>query len=278
MSPSLKSRALAKNKPDSCSWWSIRSFGSEQWCSCMCGESVQEKGRSQGFIKIRIHIFSTWMRQAGRQTDTQKERHYSILLKDTWACSLARFWDGTRHWHHTFPMMHLTLTRRFLWQVLLQFGVLRSDSGSRRLVWEPLHECGHVWSSGGPCLPSLHVLHQQTLVRAQFTPLDDTLQSFVSDCQTSGLLQTARGGLRGADKYEGTLKKSVHVCHRAGRRKSMSSFLCLSGSACFCTVLIPDNAGDTHTHSIVLMFMKVPVVPVLSVLCAATTQIVENRI
>lgn len=27
----------------------------------------------------------------------------------------------------------------------------------------------------------------------------------------------------------------------------MSSFLCLSGSACFCTVLIPDNTGDTHT-------------------------------
>lgn len=27
----------------------------------------------------------------------------------------------------------------------------------------------------------------------------------------------------------------------------MSSFLCLSGSACFCTVLISDNAGETHT-------------------------------
>uniref|UniRef100_H3DMW4 Solute carrier family 22 member 15 n=1 Tax=Tetraodon nigroviridis TaxID=99883 RepID=H3DMW4_TETNG len=31
--------------------------------------------------------------------------------------------------------------------------------------------------------------------------------------------------------------------HWAGRRKSMSGFLCLSGSACFCTVLIPANGA-----------------------------------
>ncbi|XP_041645414.1 solute carrier family 22 member 15 isoform X2 [Cheilinus undulatus] len=29
----------------------------------------------------------------------------------------------------------------------------------------------------------------------------------------------------------------------AGRRKSMASFLCLAGSACLCTMLIPENAG-----------------------------------
>ncbi|XP_041803537.1 solute carrier family 22 member 15 [Chelmon rostratus] len=31
--------------------------------------------------------------------------------------------------------------------------------------------------------------------------------------------------------------------HWAGRRKSMASFLCLAGSACLCTTLIPENAG-----------------------------------
>lgn len=31
--------------------------------------------------------------------------------------------------------------------------------------------------------------------------------------------------------------------HWAGRRKSMASFLCLSGSACLCTMFIPENAG-----------------------------------
>ncbi|MEQ2284816.1 hypothetical protein AMECASPLE_025418 [Ameca splendens] len=29
----------------------------------------------------------------------------------------------------------------------------------------------------------------------------------------------------------------------AGRRKSMASFLCLAGSACLCTMLIPENTG-----------------------------------
>ncbi|XP_037637706.1 solute carrier family 22 member 15 [Sebastes umbrosus] len=31
--------------------------------------------------------------------------------------------------------------------------------------------------------------------------------------------------------------------HWAGRRKSMASFLCLAGSACFCTMFIPENTG-----------------------------------
>uniref|UniRef100_A0A673BMZ2 Major facilitator superfamily (MFS) profile domain-containing protein n=1 Tax=Sphaeramia orbicularis TaxID=375764 RepID=A0A673BMZ2_9TELE len=31
--------------------------------------------------------------------------------------------------------------------------------------------------------------------------------------------------------------------HWAGRRKSMASFLCLAGSACLCTTLIPENTG-----------------------------------
>ncbi|XP_053189349.1 solute carrier family 22 member 15 [Scomber japonicus] len=31
--------------------------------------------------------------------------------------------------------------------------------------------------------------------------------------------------------------------HWAGRRKSMASFLCLAGSACLCTMLIPENTG-----------------------------------
>lgn len=36
---------------------------------------------------------------------------------------------------------------------------------------------------------------------------------------------------------------SVSSC-RAGRRKSMASFLCLAGSACLCTTFIPENAGE----------------------------------
>ncbi|XP_008319929.1 solute carrier family 22 member 15 [Cynoglossus semilaevis] len=31
--------------------------------------------------------------------------------------------------------------------------------------------------------------------------------------------------------------------HWAGRRKSMASFLCLAGSACLCTILVPENTG-----------------------------------
>uniref|UniRef100_A0A8C9Z6Q0 Solute carrier family 22 member 15 n=1 Tax=Sander lucioperca TaxID=283035 RepID=A0A8C9Z6Q0_SANLU len=33
----------------------------------------------------------------------------------------------------------------------------------------------------------------------------------------------------------------------AGRRKSMASFLCLAGSACLCTMFIPENSGETGT-------------------------------
>lgn len=57
--------------------------------------------------------------------------------------------------------------------------------------------------------------------------------------------------VRGRDAIPGIHAVRARVCvsHRAGRRKSMSSFLCLSGSACFCTVLVSDNAGDTYTHT-----------------------------
>lgn len=96
--------------------------------------------------------------------------------------SFTRFWDGTRQWHDTFPVMHFSLTNRFLWQVLLQFGVLRSYSGSWWLFWEPLHECGHVRSGGGPGISSLHVLHQQTMVRAQFS-LQPERQLYSHMCQ-----------------------------------------------------------------------------------------------
>lgn len=112
--------------------------------------------------------FSLTQRHSFRRVFTVKQlaqRHLDM--------SYARFWDATRQWHDTFPVMHFSLTSRFLWQVLLQFGVLWSNSGSWRLFWEPLHECGHVRSGGGPCVSSLHVLHQQTLVRAQFTLLED---------------------------------------------------------------------------------------------------------
>lgn len=71
-------------------------------------------------------------------------------------------------------MVRNNLTSGFLWQVLLQPGVLRPHSRSRRLVWEPLHERGHVRPGGGPRLPSLHVLHQQTLVRDS-TPRQERL-------------------------------------------------------------------------------------------------------
>lgn len=45
----------------------------------------------------------------------------------------------------------------------------------------------------------------------------------------------------------------------------MSSFLCLSGSACFCTVLIPGTAGDTNTHTHTPMVSSYPITPVRNV-------------
>uniref|UniRef100_A0A674N9B1 Solute carrier family 22 member 15 n=1 Tax=Takifugu rubripes TaxID=31033 RepID=A0A674N9B1_TAKRU len=47
--------------------------------------------------------------------------------------------------------------------------------------------------------------------------------------------------------------------HWAGRRKSMSSFLCLSGSACFCTVLIPDNTGSVLSVTLLALLGKLMV-------------------
>lgn len=47
--------------------------------------------------------------------------------------------------------------------------------------------------------------------------------------------------------------------HWAGRRKSMSSFLCLSGSACFCTVLVSDNAGSVLSVTLLALLGKLMV-------------------
>uniref|UniRef100_H3DMW3 Solute carrier family 22 member 15 n=1 Tax=Tetraodon nigroviridis TaxID=99883 RepID=H3DMW3_TETNG len=47
--------------------------------------------------------------------------------------------------------------------------------------------------------------------------------------------------------------------HWAGRRKSMSGFLCLSGSACFCTVLIPANGGSVLSVTLLALVGKLMV-------------------
>lgn len=50
-------------------------------------------------------------------------------------------------------------------QVRLQLGLLRSDSGGWRHVREPIPERRHVRRGGAACLPPLHLLHQQALVK-----------------------------------------------------------------------------------------------------------------
>lgn len=142
--------------------------------------------------------------------------------------SYARFWVGTRQWHDAFPVMHFSLTSRFLWQVLLQFGVLRSYSGSWRLFWEPLHECGYVRSGGGPCVPSLHVLHQQTLVRAQFMLLEDNFTAIYVRWSNNKIVPNCKKGF--CVKWRNVTQTfSLSVCHTGleGERACQVFCVCL---------------------------------------------------
>uniref|UniRef100_A0A7N8WYF5 Solute carrier family 22 member 15 n=1 Tax=Mastacembelus armatus TaxID=205130 RepID=A0A7N8WYF5_9TELE len=61
--------------------------------------------------------------------------------------------------------------------------------------------------------------------------------------------------------------------HWAGRRKSMASFLCLAGSACLCTMLIPENTGSLLSVTSLALLGKLMVSAAFNIVYIYTSEL-----
>uniref|UniRef100_A0A667Y210 Solute carrier family 22 member 15 n=1 Tax=Myripristis murdjan TaxID=586833 RepID=A0A667Y210_9TELE len=61
--------------------------------------------------------------------------------------------------------------------------------------------------------------------------------------------------------------------HWAGRRKSMASFLCLAGSACLCTTLIPENTGALLSVTSLALLGKLMVSAAFNIVYVYTSEL-----
>uniref|UniRef100_UPI003AAC3DEA solute carrier family 22 member 15 n=1 Tax=Centroberyx gerrardi TaxID=166262 RepID=UPI003AAC3DEA len=61
--------------------------------------------------------------------------------------------------------------------------------------------------------------------------------------------------------------------HWAGRRKSMASFLCLAGSACLCTTLVPENTGALLSVTSLALLGKLMVSAAFNIVYVYTSEL-----
>lgn len=61
--------------------------------------------------------------------------------------------------------------------------------------------------------------------------------------------------------------------HWAGRRKSMASFLCLAGSACLCTMFVPENAGSVVSVTSLALLGKLMVSAAFNIAYVYTSEL-----
>ncbi|XP_029031542.1 solute carrier family 22 member 15 isoform X2 [Betta splendens] len=128
---------------------------------------------------------------------------------------------------------------------VLRYMALRNGNGAADLLLRRVggaHVGTRVRSSSGVLQLVLHpVLRLRTMVLMYVCLVYYGLTLGAGDTAGNRFVSVALYGLVELPAYP--------LCiyfinkHWAGRRKSMASFLCLAGSACLCTMLVPENTG-----------------------------------